>query len=262
MPGDPDEPVSAKIMSRLLQEARDNGSVRRLGTLARLKEACDDIISGRALELAREKNWPLNYFHPHRRLVARSVHEYRRLRQYISPRTEEPGPTKDTIAHDDDLSSYLRARDEERKDARPPSRRGTRALRSDEIIMAKLEFSEQAIVRAELEEGRLARLRFNTLAAFFHKLSGVDLQNRESFSFEDVSREIKRQIANDDRLAIADLVARLHDNRFLAGIGLQYEPQSGRVMTDIGDLVLVPANELRVLVRLSGLNPDNPENHG
>lgn len=250
-----DEPLSANIMARLVQEAKDNGSVKRLGTLARLKEACDDIVSGRALELARQKRWKTTYFHPHRKLVARSVHEYRRLKQSISPKTEEPGPTKDTIAHDGDLFSYLRAREEERDGARPPSRKGTRARKSDEIIAAKLDFNEQTIVRTELEDLRLARLRYNTLAAFFHKLSGVDLRNRESFSFEDVACEIRGQISGDDRQAIASLAARLHDNRTLALMGLQYEEGTGRVMTDLGDLILVTASELRVLVRLSGLDP-------
>jgi hypothetical protein len=248
--------LSAKIMARLVQEAKDNGSDRRVGTLARLKEACDDIISGRALQLARKKGWSTTYFHPHRRLVALSVHEYRKLKQSISPRTEPPGPTKDTIAHDEGLSDYLRARDNERNGARPPARKGTRARRADEIILDKLDFNDQTIVRTELEEGRLARLRYSTLAAFFHKLSGVDLRNRESFSFEDVATAIRGQISGEDRQAIASLVTRLHDNRALAEIGLQYEERTGRVMTDLGDLVLVTAGEMRVLVRLSGLDPD------
>jgi hypothetical protein len=120
----------------------------------------------------------------------------------------------------------------------------------------KLDFNDQTIVRTELEEGRLARLRYSTLAAFFHKLSGVDLRNRESFSFEDVATAIRGQISGEDRQAIASLVTRLHDNRALAEIGLQYEERTGRVMTDLGDLVLVTAGEMRVLVRLSGLDPD------
>ncbi|MBY5367841.1 hypothetical protein [Rhizobium leguminosarum] len=252
-----DAPLSARIMARLVQEAKDNGSDRRLGTLARLKEACDDIASGRALELARKEGWSTTYFHPHRRLVALSVHEYRKLKQSLSPRTEPPGPTKDTIAHDEGLSDYLRARDGERNGARPPARKGTRARRVDEILLEKLDLNDQAAVRTELEDGRLARLRYNTLAAFFHKLSGVDLRDRENFSFEDVAAEIRGQISGDDRHALSSLVARLHDDRVLAGMGLQYEAHSGRIMTDLGDLVLITASEMRVLVRLSGLNPDS-----
>lgn len=248
--------LSTQIMARLVQEAKDNGSDRRVGTLARLKEACDDIVSGRALELARKKGWRTTYFHPHRRLVALSVHEYRKLKQSLSPRTEPPGPTKDTIAHDEGLSDYLRARDNERNGARPPARKGTRARRTDEILLEKLDFNDQTTIRTELEDGRLARLRYNTLAAFFHKLSGVDLRSRESFSFEEVDAEIRGQISGDDRQALASLVARLHDNRALAGMGLQYVDRTGKVMTDLGDLVLVTAAEMRVLVRLSGLDPD------
>jgi hypothetical protein len=251
---------AAAIMARLVQQAKDNGSARRLETLSRLKEACDDIVSGHALELARRNQWRTTYFHPGRRLVALSIHEYRRLRQHISPKTEPPGPTKDTIAHDVDLVSYLRARENERagtqSQSRSRDRRGSRSRKSDDIILEKLDPEEQNVVRTELEEGRLSRLRFNTLARFFHKLSGVDLRDRENFSFEDVAREIRGQITGDDREAIARLAERFHDNRTLAGMGLQFEERSGRVMTDLGDLVLVRADELRVLVRLAGIDPD------
>jgi len=253
---DSDALLSSQIMATLMLEAKDNGSDRRLGTLARLKEACDDILSGRALELARKKGWSTTYFHPHRRLVALSVHEYRKLKQSLSPGTEPPGPTKDTIAHDKGLSDYLQARDGERNGARPSARKGTRARRTDEILLENLDFNDQSVVRTELEEGRRARLRYNTLAAFFHKLSGVDLRDRENFSFEDVAAEIRGQISSDDRQELSNLVVRLHDNRVLAGMGLQYEKDSARIMTDLGDLVLVTASEMRVLVRLAGLNPD------
>ncbi|MGO7864948.1 hypothetical protein ACC676_25620 [Rhizobium ruizarguesonis] len=67
-------------------------------------------------------------------------------------------------------------------------------------------------MRAALESGRLAKRQFETLAAFFHKLAGVDLRRLDVFSFEDVARSIRGQIGGDDRQALAKLVERLHDH--------------------------------------------------
>lgn len=244
---------SETIMKGLLMEAEDNAS--RQGTLSRLREACDDVLSGHALKLARQCGWRKDWFVPNRALVYRSVHEYRKMRQFVSPRTEPPGPTLDTIAHDPGLSSYVKARERERAGQARPSRpkSGTRARRSDDIIAEKLDFNEQAIVRTELVAGRLAQRKFDTLAAFFHRLAGVDLGKRETFSFEDVARSIRGQLSGDDREPIERLVARLHDNELLVGMGLIND--GGRILTDYGDLVLVKPDELRVLVRLAGLDP-------
>jgi len=245
---------SEGILQALVLEAENNGSKSRLGTLSRLKEACDDVLSGEALKLARELGWRKDWFMPNRPLVVRSVHEYRKMRHNRSPRTEPTGPTLDTIAHDHGLSSYVKARERERMAVnRPPRpRSGTRARRSDDIIAEKLDFNEQGIVRAELIDGRLAKLKYDTLAAFFHRLSGVDIGKRESFSFEDVASSIRGQISTDDRDALARLAVRLHDNELLVAMGLINEV--GRIRTDYGDAVLVKSDELRVLVRLAGLD--------
>lgn len=248
--------ASATIMARLKGEAKANGSERRLGTLARLEEACDDIVSGRALDLAREHGWDKAYFMQHRRLVARSVHEYVLMRRYIAPKSVWNGPTKDTIAHDKNLSAYLSARDTEREVARRPSRRGTKSRAIDDIIAEKLDFNDQAAVRAALEGGRLAKRQFDTLAAFFHKLAGVDLRQLDAFSFEDVARSIRGQIGGDDRQVLSKLVERLQNNTVLVEMGLVF--RNGRVKMDYAPGTdLVRPEELTVLVRLAGPDPDS-----
>lgn len=248
--------ASTDIMTRLKGEAKINGSDRRLATLMRLEQACDDILSGRALELAREHGWDKAYFLPHRRLVARSVDEYIRMRRYIAPKSSWTGPTKDTIAHDEHLASYLTARDTEREVARRPSRRGTKARAVDDIVAEKLDFNEQATVRAALESGRLAKRQFDTLAAFFHKLAGIDLRRLDAFSFEDVARSIRGQIGGDDRQALGKLVERLQDQVFLMEMNLVLERGKVRMYDGLRS-VLVERDELVVLARLAGLDPDS-----
>ncbi len=251
-----DQTESEAIMQALVLEAENNGSKSRLGTLDRLKEACDAVLSGHALKLAREYGWRKDWFMPNRPLVVRSVHEYRKMMHNRSPRTEPTGPTRDTIAHDQGLSSYVRSRETERSamDRPPRPRSGTRARRSDDIISEKLDYNDQAILRTELADGRLAKRKYDTLAAFFHRLSGVDIGKKASFSFEDVASSIRGQISADDREALSRLANRLHNNEFLVAIGLIND--RGSIRTDFGDAVLVRADELRVLTRLAAVDAD------
>jgi len=251
-----DRVTSGEIMKTLRQQARDNESETRLRTLARLEEACNDIVSGQALEFARKHGWDLSFFLPHRRLVPNSVDQYRRMRKFADPKSDWTGPTKDTIAHDEGLKGYVSARDAERDQARRPPRRATKAGSVDEIIAAKLDFNELQLVRTALERGRQAKLKFDTLAAFFHRLSAVDLRQYDTFSYEDVARSIRGQISGDDREVLSQLADRLQDNELLVGMGLVF--RNGRVKMDFspGTDLVKPA-ELRVLVRLAGLDPDS-----
>ncbi|TAV34375.1 hypothetical protein ELI36_19020 [Rhizobium ruizarguesonis] len=50
-------------------------------------------------------------------------------------------------------------------------------------------------MRAALVSGRLAKRQFETLAAFFHKLAGVDLRRLDVFSFEDVAGRSEGKLA-------------------------------------------------------------------
>lgn len=104
-----DGAMSTEIIKTLRQQARDNGSETRLRTLDRLEKACDDIVSGQALESARKHGWDVSYFMPHRRLVPNSVDQYRKMRKYADPKSDWTGPTKDTIAHDEGLKGYVLA---------------------------------------------------------------------------------------------------------------------------------------------------------
>ncbi len=248
--------MSGEIMKTLRLQALDNDSGTRLRTLARLEEACNDIASGRALEFAREHGWDVACFLPHRRLVPNTVDQYRKMRKFADPKSDWTGPTKDTIAHDEGLKGYVAARDAERMQARRPPRRATKARKVDEIIAEKLDFNELELVRTALEHGRQAKLKFDTLAAFFHRLSAVDLRRYDTFSYEDVARSIRGQIGGDDRELLSQLAERLQDNELLAEMGLVF--RSGRVKMDFppGTDLVKPA-ELRVLVRLAGLDPDS-----
>lgn len=126
----------------------------------------------------------------------------------------------------------------------------------DEIIAAKLDFNELQTVRSALEHGRQAKLKFDTLAAFFHRLSAVDLKQYDTFSYEDVAKSIRGQVSGDDREAISQLVDRLRDNELLVGMGLVF--RNGRVKMDFAPGTdLVKPGELKVLVRLAGLDPDS-----
>ncbi|MEA1842955.1 hypothetical protein [Agrobacterium tumefaciens] len=251
-----DRAISDEIMKTLRQQARDNDSGTRLRTLARLEEACNDIASGRALEFAREHGWDIAYFLPHRRLVPNTVDQYRKMRKFADPKSDWTGPTKDTIAHDEGLKGYVTARDAERLQARRPPRRATKSRKVDEIIAQKLDFNELELVRTALEQGRQAKLKFDTLAAFFHRLSAVDLRQYDTFSYEDVARSIRGQISGDDREALSHLAKRLQDNELLAEMGLVF--RNGRVKMGFSPGTdLVKPSELSVLVRLAGLDPDS-----
>ncbi|MGX9988829.1 hypothetical protein ACS4RR_006285 [Rhizobium sp. Z1P35] len=247
---------STELMTRLRGEARLAQSARRLATLARLEQACDDVVSGRALELARKHGWDGSRFRAHRRLVAASVDEYVRMMRYAEPKGGWTGPTKDTIAHDQELASYVNCRDAERATSKKPPRKGTGARRADDIVTEKLDFTDQAIVRAALESGRLAKRQFDTLASFFHKLLGVDLRSHDAFSFEDVARSIRAQISRDDREALASLVDRLHDDVRLMEMNLIIDKGKVRMYDGLRS-VLVERSEMAVLIRLAGLNPDS-----
>ncbi|UXT43313.1 hypothetical protein FY137_18795 [Agrobacterium tumefaciens] len=251
-----DNEMSNEIIKTLRQQARDNGSETRLRTLDRLEEACNDITSGHALQFAREHNWDISYFLPQRRLVPNSVDQYRKMRKFVDPKSDWTGPTKDTIAHDAGLKAYVSARDNERNQARRPSRRATKAREVDDIIASKLDFNELQTVRSALERGRQATLKFDTLAAFFHRLSAVDLRRYDTFSYEEVAKSIRGQISGEDREILSQLADRLRNNELLVEMGLVF--RNGRVKMDFSPGTdLVKPSELRVLVRLAGLDPDS-----
>lgn len=69
--------MAETLMGQLQSEAARSGDARRIGTLARLVEACDEILSGEAYKRAKSAKVDPERFNPNFvKLNSQTIHQY------------------------------------------------------------------------------------------------------------------------------------------------------------------------------------------
>jgi hypothetical protein len=250
------ESVSADaLMGRLQEEAKRTGDPRPLATLARVVEACDEILSGAAARRARAAKEDAQIFDPDFvKLNARIIGLYVRLRARLDKgATEWTGPHPSTIRSWKELVQYVQLRAAEAHRPGRPKRPAPSTRKTDQIIDGIENMHDRAQLREMIAKGRQAKRELDIMSEALRKYPEIDIDAlREGRSFVTKVRGPQAQsaIGPDDVKLIRSLVARLQDNDQLDEFDLIY--RSGRLKRD-GGLDLVLPEEMRLLERLAGL---------
>lgn len=244
-------------MERLAAEAKRSGDARRVGTLSRLIEACDDILSGEAYKRAKAAKLDPESFNPNFvRLKSNVVHRYVLLRKKLEGAASPwNGPVTTTIRAEKDLMTYLALREREAKRPGRPKQKGPRARRLDEIVDSIQGISDQAVLREALADGRKWKQDLDILLAALRQLLphiDIDALRRGKVPATKSEGSVgPLGLVPQDTHLLRKLVARLQDNGFLSDFGLVH--RNGRLKMDMAPgLDLVFPEELLLLIRLSG----------
>lgn len=249
------------LMTRLKSEAELIGDARRLGTLLRLVEACDDLLSGEAYRKAKAARRDPEFFNPNfLQLNSNTVQQYIRLRGHLDgSSTSWTGPVATTIRAEKSLMAYLKLRDQEAKRPGRPRTRGSRSRKLDEIVDGLQSITDQAVLRQALADRRRWKQELDILLATLRRLPAIDidaLREGKAVSSSTMA-DTPGMIAPDDSKTLRTLLARLTDNTELDMFALKFT--NGRVKMEGGpgdDLVL--PEEMSLLARLAGVDIDRP----
>jgi hypothetical protein len=253
------ETVTAEmLMDRLQAEAKRASDERRVGTLSRLVEACDEILSGGAYKRAKSAKQDPEIFNPNFvKLNSRVIEMYVRFRARLDKGAKEwTGPVATTIRGDKDLMTYVKLRDVESNRPGRPKRHTPQSRRADEIIDRIDSIHDQALLRDVLAKAREAKRQLDIMVAALRKHPEVDVDALREGQYTPRkidSPQAQSAIGADDTKLIGRLVTRLHDQDLLEDFGLVH--RAGRIKMDGGaGLDLVPPEEMRLLERLAGLD--------
>lgn len=243
--------LAEQLIDRLRSAATMAGDRRRLGTLARLVEACDEILSGEAYNRAKSAGEDPESFNPQfPKLNPRIIEMYVRLRKRTEKGSSEwTGPVGTTIRADRELRDYVKLRFAEVGAPNRPKARSNRAQQLDEIVNTVPGLTGQAMLRQALAEGRLWKRQFDILSAALRQGPVADI---ESLYMGRVSIIDMPSLSLLEQEILQHFVTRLKDAKTLAEFGLTYH--GGRIKMDYApgsDLVV--AEELRLLEKVAGL---------
>lgn len=195
-------------------------SLGPLGTLARLLEACDAIVSGDAGALAEAEKLETQYLLPGRTpLNNMTVAAYVRLRRHVERRREEEGkwngPAGKTIQRTYAYRRYLVTRQELQQIRRRPSQ-GSKQRRIEEILGSIEPIEARQDLRFELDKGITATRQLAVLTRGLAD-AGIDLTPL-SAAFESGDMNARKRSPNAARLEpgeaqqLAQVAALLQDN--------------------------------------------------
>lgn len=214
-----DQHVAAVLASAFESARAYERSAVPLGTLARLIEACDEILSGRAGALAEREKIETEHLLPGRTpLNSVTIASYVRLRARLDRKanldSEWTGPADATVRRSDGLRPVVQAlRDAELVVRRKPV--GSRSRRIEEIIGSIEPIEARQEMRFELERGRRAEKQLQILQKGLSK-QGVDLSSlltEAQPSASAWSGPVSGHRVNDDQSqTLAQLRALLLDN--------------------------------------------------
>lgn len=251
MNGSDPNPLAQLLMDRLRSAATMAGDRRRLGTLARLVEACDEILSGAAYKKAKSAGEDPELFNPQfPKLNARIIEAYVRLRKRTEKGSSEwTGPVGTTIRADRGLMDYVKLRFAEIGAPNRPKARSNRAHQLDEIVNSVSGITGQAMLRQALAEGRIWKRQFDILSAALRIGPVVDIGRLQNGRLNGIDVS---SLSSREQEILRQFVCRLKDPKTLAEFGLTYH--GGRIKMDYApgsDLVV--AEELRLLEKMAGL---------
>lgn len=247
--------TAESLMARLQAEAKRASDERRVGTLSRLVEACDEILLGKAYKRAKSAKQDPEIFNPNLvKLNSRIIEMYVRLRARLGAK-EWTGPVATTIRGDKELMTYVKLRDAEANRPGRPKRQTPQSKRADEIIDRIESIHDQALLRDILAKAREGKRQLDIMVAALRKHPEIDVDRLREGQY--TPRRIdgpraQSAIGPEDTKLIRKLVIRLRDNTVLEEFDLIY--RSGRVkMDNRGGLDLIYPEEMRLLERLAGL---------
>jgi hypothetical protein len=165
------------LMERLEAEAKRRGDPRRLVTLSRLVQACNDLQSGAAYRQAKAARETFAEIYDPRYLNLRSklVSHYVDYRRRIEgPSSEWTGPHDVTIRRHPEWMTYLRLRRDEAGSSKK-KRRTEGSKRLDDMIDHIPDVFERDQIRAAVERGRKSRNDLNILIEACRKLPEIDI---------------------------------------------------------------------------------------
>jgi hypothetical protein len=248
--------TAESLMARLQAEAKRAFDERRVGTLSRLAEACDEILLGNAYKRAKSAKQDPEIFNPNFvKLNSRVIEMYVRFRARLDAK-EWTGPVATTIRGDKDLMTYVKLRDAESNRPGKPKRHTPQSRRANEIIDRIESIHDQALLREVLAKAREAKRQLDIMVAALRKHPEVDVDALREGQYTPRkinSPQAQSAIGADDTKLIRRLVTRLHDQDLLEDFDLVY--RGGRVKMAMGmGLDLVPPEEMRLLERLAGLD--------
>jgi hypothetical protein len=247
--------TAESLMARLQAEAKRAFDERRVGTLSRLIEACDEILHGNAYKRAKSAKQDPEVFNPNFvKLNSRVIEMYVRFRARLGAK-EWTGPVATTIRGDKDLMTYVKLRDSESNRPGRPKRHTPQSRRADEIIDRIESIHDQALLRDVLAKAREAKRQLDIMVAALRKHPEVNVDALREGQYtprKTDGPQAQSAIGAEDTKLIRKLVIRLQDNSELEEFDLIY--RSGRVKMGIGaGFDLIYPEEMRLLERLAGL---------
>lgn len=254
---EPEAATADNLIGRLQADAKRASDLRRVGTLTRLVEACDEILSGGAYKRAKSARQDPEIFNPNFvKLNSRVIEQYVRFRSRLDGSGSEwTGPVATTIRGDRDLMTYLKLRDAESKRPGKPKRPTPLSRRADEIIDRIDSIHDQALLREVLAKAREAKRQLDVMVAALRKHPEIDVDALREGRYTPrklYGPQAQSTVTEDDTKLIRKLVTRLRDNAELEEFDLVY--RSGRVKMSQGSgLDLVYPEEMRLIERLAGL---------
>lgn len=251
-----EEAVTAELlMDRLQEGAKRLGDDRPVATLARVVEACDEILSGAAVRRAKAAKEDWRIFDPDFvKLTPRVIGLYVRLRARLDKgQTTWTGPHPTTIRGWQELAEYVRLRAAEAHRPGRPKRPAPSSRKADEIVDGIENLHDRAQLREAVAKGREAKRQLDIMTEALRKYPEIDieaLREGRSFATKVQGPQAQSAIGPSDVKLIRRLVSRLQDCDGLDEFDLIY--RGGRVKRE-GGLDLVPPEEMRLLERLAGL---------
>jgi hypothetical protein len=256
----PDVLTSDAIMARLERAATDSGrGQRRLETLQRLKIACDDIASGKAVGYAEKAGADTVPFKIRpRRIHSIIVGEYIRIRRQLARSSGGdklwPGPNASTLRGDIDLKSYLEARQSEANGFQNKKfSRSTRAQAVDEIVSAIPAPRDRLLIMTVIEQGREAQRKLQLASAAIPKLWAIDLDAVIAGGAAPPLGSAS-EVTDENRSALRKLVVKLTSNAELSEFNLIHDGARVKMRGGTG-AALISKDELSLLRSLARMNP-------
>ncbi len=226
----------------------------RLGTIGRLERACNDILSGKAYQMAESQGYARNDFPNARpKLTYSLIDRYVKLRQRsASPDCAEwTGPTAAVISRDKDLKAYVDAR---RVEAFATQNRRARSntARTLEEIIAKLPIDDRYIIRAEIEKGRSWKNELDLAREFSKRMQPVRLDDLNPLPNVGQRASSSEMFGSDEAELLRRLLVRLKNVQYLEPFGLNYSNGSLKMSFSPGR-ILIAGDELAVIAGLAGV---------
>lgn len=247
-------PLSEKMMERFMQEALGMESSKRAGTLSRLREACDAILSGEAEKLARNpvaKEDPAFFRQRRPKLSTPMIERYVKMRQRLEGAGSDwTGPVAVTIRKDSDLDNYYKQRLAEVAPLRTRRLSARPRAQHIEAAIGGLPLTDQSIIREALDEGRQSKRELDMLRHALRNIPGLDLDAVLSGGRPQPTYQLLEALPAAERRILKMLVTRITDPDALRETGLVF--RDGRLSVDYSGEDIVMPEEFSLLRKLAG----------